>query len=62
MSAPAFWIGRSLQLSGLVTALYALPAGWFAEESMRMTWELGLLALGSGIFAIGRLIEGSSRR
>lgn len=62
MSAPVFWIGRTLQLSGLITALYALPAGLLAEESMRMTWELGLLALGSAVFAVGRLIEGSGPR
>jgi hypothetical protein len=62
MSSPAFWIGRTLQLSGLVTALYALPAGLWAEEPMRMTWELGLLALGSAIFALGRFIEGSRSR
>jgi hypothetical protein len=62
MSAPARWIGKALQLSGLITALYALPAGLFAEESTRMTWELGLLAAGAAVFALGRLIEASGAR
>lgn len=62
MSAPLYWLGKTLQLSGLVAALVALPAGFMAEESQRMTHELGLLALGVAVFALGRLVEGWARR
>lgn len=62
MSASLVWLGRALQVSGLVTALYALPAGLFAEESRRMTLELGLLATGVAVFGLGRLLEGWARR
>lgn len=61
MSAPARWLARFLQISGLVTALYALPAGFLAEEPKRMTYELGLLSVGAAVFWIGRLIEGRTR-
>lgn len=62
MSRSLYWFGRTLQLSGLVTTLYALPAGFFAEESKRMTYELGLLALGAAVFGLGRLVEAWGRR
>jgi hypothetical protein len=61
MSAPLFWVARTLQLSGLVTTLWALPAGFLAEESKRMTYELGLLVLGAAVFCLGRWMEGSTR-
>ncbi len=51
------WLARFLQLSGLITTLYALPVGLFAEESRRMEYELGLLALGVLIFGLGRWIQ-----
>jgi hypothetical protein len=61
MSATAYWVGRFLQLSGLITTLYALPVGLFAEESKRMGYELGLLALGVLAFGLGRWIENRGR-
>jgi hypothetical protein len=45
----------------LVTTLYALPAGFLAEEPRRMTYELGLLMVGAAVFWIGRLIETRTR-
>ena len=62
MSAPVYWLGKTLQLSGLVTTLYALPVGLFSEPSQRMNRELGLLFLGAAVFAVGRLVEGWGRR
>ncbi len=62
MSAPVYWLGKTLQLSGLVTTLYALPVGLFSEQSQRMNRELGLLLLGAAVFAVGRLVEGWGRR
>jgi len=61
VSSPLFWIARTLQLSGLVTTLYAIPAGFLAEEPMRMTYELCLLALGAAVFILGRALEGLAR-
>ncbi len=61
MPAGAYWIGRFLQLSGLLTTLYALPVGLFATESKRMEYELGLLALGVVLFGLGWIIQSRSR-
>ena len=57
MHAATYWLARFLQLSGLITTLYALPVGLFAEESRRMGYELGLLALGALMFVLGRWIQ-----
>ncbi len=59
--AATYWLARFLQLSGLITTLYAIPVGLLAEEPRRMEYELGLLALGVLIFGLGRWIQNRGR-
>ncbi len=51
----AFFLGRILQLTGMLTLGVALFVYGFAEEDMNA--ELAALLLGSLIFFAGRLIE-----
>jgi len=47
--------GKAVQLIGIFEVGFALFAGIILKSSMGV--ELGLLALGFGIFLLGRLIE-----
>lgn len=50
----AYYLGRAVQLIALLQVAYALYTGFILQD-----WksELKLLALGAGLFVLGRLIE-----
>ena len=48
-----FYLGKTLQLSGLVTLAWAFVLGVWADD---MYGELLLLAVGAGVFGIGSLM------
>ena len=56
----AFFLGRILQVIGMLTLGVALFVYGFGEEDM--TAELAALMLGSLVFLAGRLIERQGRR
>jgi len=56
----AFFLGRILQVIGMLTLGVALFVYGFGEEDM--TAELAALMLGSLLFLAGRLIERQGRR
>jgi hypothetical protein len=48
-----FYLGKFLQLSGLVTATWAFVVGVWGRD---MSGELTLLAIGSGVFLLGSFL------
>jgi len=48
-----FYLGKLLQLSGMVTAAWALVLGVQTQDMYR---ELLLLGIGAGVFVLGNLV------
>jgi len=53
LSPAMFYLGKLLQLSGMVTAAWALVLG---VQTQDMYGELLLLGLGAGVFVLGNLV------
>lgn len=51
-----FFLGKSLQLIGICNVGFGLLYGLSNEGGLR--FELRMLIVGSGVFLIGRMIEG----
>lgn len=52
-SGEMFYVGKLLQLSGLVTASWAFVVGVWGDD---MTGELTLLGVGAGVFLLGTFV------
>jgi len=48
-----FYLGKALQLSGMITLVWAFVVGFWGNNMYR---ELSLLGLGAGVFVLGSLL------